>query len=526
MTRPHYVTTRRGQVQLVAGGAGRPLVVLAGLTRAAAPVAHDLVELLPDRHVVVVEPPGVGGSARVEVDSLDEHAEAVVEALHFLVPQEVDLVALELAAALVPAVASGLDDLGCPTASVTLVDAGAARAWAELGTVPPSPLPRADGTHLTAMWAFLRDRRLLRPEAPTLPRTEGAPLPGADELHRGFVAATTRGAAYDRVWRTLSAALPAAGDLVEVDTLDELLDVLAPVEPGATHSPVPPTLPAHGTELWHDHLDTALGRAHLRRAGSRGRPLLVLPTGGGSSAQFEPVVRGLADARTVVAIDYFGNGLSDALPRRPDVGDLAREAFAVADALGWDTFDVWGSHTGACTALEMTVTRPERVGRAVLEAPVVISEEFRDDLQAHYFPDLTPDGFGTHVQRAWHWRREVFSYWPWYRVDHAAARAIGVPGAEDLQAYATGILESGSTYDGAYRAAFDYDSRARLPHLTRPALLVAGPHDMLANALDDAADLVPGGLLETVPTPATVWWPDPEPTAAATTLQIYREFLQ
>ena len=57
-----------------------------------------------------------------------------------------------------------------------------------------------------------------------------------------------------------------------------------------------------------------------------------------------------------------------------------------------------------------------------------------------------------------------------------------MPGAADLQAYATGILESGSTYDGAYRAAFDYDSRARLPHLTRPALLGASGFKRTATA--------------------------------------------
>lgn len=526
MSAPHYVTTGRGQVRLfVTTGAGPTLVVLAGAVRAASCVADELGDLLPGRHVVVVEPPGVGGSARVAADSVPERAASVVEALGFLVGHALDLVALDLSTALVPDVAAALG----PGRTV-LVDVDAACGWVEHDTAPPGPRPHADGTHLTALWSFLRDRRLLRPEAPTLPQTSGAPAPQVADLAASFVAAVTRPEAYVAQWHAAAGALTEAlAGLSGADRVATLADLPGSL-PGAGSDgglqPVaPPTAPAPGTELWHQYVDTALGRVHLRRAGSTGRPVLVLPTGGGSAAQFEPVVRGLAVTRTVAALDYPGNGLSEPSARVPDIADLAREALAVADALGWDTFDVWGSHTGACVALEMTVQAPERIGRGVYEGPVMVSEEFRDDLLAHYFPDLAPDAFGTHLPRAWNWRRDVFLYWPWYRVEHAAARSIGLPSAEDLQRYAVGILESGATYAGAYRAAFGYDTRARLPHLTRPALITAGPHDMLANALADAADLAPAGLLQVVPTPETVWWPDPDPAAAEATMRIYREFL-
>lgn len=528
MSVPHYVTTSRGQLRLFAGtaaGSGPTLVVLAGPTRAASCVATDVLELLPGRRVVVVEPPGVGGSARAAGGPVEERAATLVEALAFLDAEPVDLVALDLSAALVPALAAAMT----PRRTV-LVDVDAACGWVEHGTAPPIPQPRSDGTHLTAYWSFLRDRRLLRPDAPTLPRTCGAPLPDVADLAASFVAAITRPEAFAAHWHTAAATLPTAldalPDAARVASLADLPMVLPAPEPdGGGEVTPPPTAPAPGTELWHQYVDTAIGRMHLRRAGSTGRPVLVLPTGGGSSAQFEPVVRGLAETRTVAALDYPGNGLSAPLARVPDVADLAREVLAVADALGWDTFDVWGSHTGACVALEMTVQAPERIGRGVYEGPVMVTEEFREHLLAHYFPDLAPDAFGTHLPRAWNWRRDVFLYWPWYRAEHAAARAIGLPGAEDLQLYAVGILESGATYCGAYRAAFDYDTRARLPHLTRPAIITAGPHDMLANALDDAADLAPYGLLQVVPTPETVWWPDPDPAAAEETMRIYREFL-
>lgn len=531
MTAPHYVTTGRGQIRIyfTDGTGGPTLVVLGGAARAASCVAAELTLVLPGRRMVVVEPPGIGGSARALPGSIEDRAATIAEALAFLDGEPIDLAALDLSASLVPALVAGLT-----IRRTVLVDTESARGWVDHGTSPPSPQPRSDGGHLTAFWSFLRDRRLLRADAPTLPRTCGAALPDVADLAASFVAAITRPEAFVAHWLAAAAALPAAIDELTasgphadcIAVLADLPKVLDPPETRPSKQPVPPTTPpSQRDEPWHQYVETAIGRVHLRRAGSTGHPVLVLPTGGGSSAQFEPVMCGLAQTRTVAALDYPGNGLSERLARVPDIAGLAREALAVADALGWETFDLWGSHTGACVALEMIVQFPDRIGRGVLEGPVMVSDEFRDDLLARYFPDLAPDAFGTHLPRAWNWRRDVFCYWPWYRVEHAAARTIGVPNAEDLQLYAVGILESGATYSGAYRAAFDYDTRARLPQLNRPIIITAGPHDMLANALDDAADLAPDGLLKVVPTPETVWWPDPDPVAAEKTMQIYREFL-
>lgn len=523
MTTPIYVTTSRGQLRLFTAGEGPTLIILAGLARGAEIVAEECAKVLARRRVIVVELPGIGGSARTDVASLPEAAAVIIEAVDSVQDGPVTLAAFDLATALLPDVAAGLN-----TQDVALVDVDSAKGWAASSMAPPSPEPQVDGTHLTALWVFLRDRRLLEAEDATQPRMDGPPLPSVDDLARSFVAATTEPSRFVRLWQQCLDALPDA--LAMLDPARNVTAVADLPEPERTvvDSPMPmpvTTAPQKHGEVWHEYVETPHGRAHVRRCGTEGRPLLVLPTGGGSSAQFEPVIRGLGEDRQAVSIDYFGNGLSEATRHSPTVMDLADDAFAVADALGWDSFDVWGSHTGACTALEMSVQRPQRIGRGIFEAPVVISPEFRADIQANYFPDLTPDAFGTHVQRAWHWRRDVFAYWPWYHVDYNSARTIGMPSADELQKYAAGILESGESYDGAYRAAFDYDTRARLPQLTKPGLLVAGPHDMLSNALQDAMDLVPDNLLEVRATPETVWWPHPEPEASAETFRIYKEFL-
>ena len=81
-----------------------------------------------------------------------------------------------------------------------------------------------------------------------------------------------------------------------------------------------------------------------------------------------------------------------------------------------------------------------------------------------------------------------------------------MPRAEELHLYAVGILESGSTYDKAYRSAFTYDTASRLPHLRCPALICAGPNDMLVNGVEESRRFnLPN--VETILTPTTVWWP-------------------
>ena len=118
----------------------------------------------------------------------------------------------------------------------------------------------------------------------------------------------------------------------------------------------------------------------------------------------------------------------------------------------------------------------------------------------------------------------MFMYWPWYEVERSAARRLGVPTAQHLHDYAIGILESGPTYDLAYRSAFTYDTAARLPRADAAGPHLRGPDDMLVAGLTEADRLaVPG--VEVRLTPTTVWWPDPDPALAAQTMAQYRTYL-
>ena len=172
-----------------------------------------------------------------------------------------------------------------------------------------------------------------------------------------------------------------------------------------------------GAGIWCDYADIADGRVHLRRAGKPGRrrPLLVFQSAPGSSAPLSGLIEGLATDREVIAPDYLGNGDSAKPRRKVDIALLARDAHQVADRLGLEQFDLWGTHTGALVALELALSAPDRVGRLVLEAPPLLPADFSQDILANYLPALVPDKWGLHVQQAWNMRRDMFLFWPWYR---------------------------------------------------------------------------------------------------------------
>lgn len=519
--RPFYVTGCDGQIRLWQCGEGADLAVLSGLTRAAETIAVALAAACPGRRVTVLELPGVGGSSDHAASEPAALAGAVREALALVGLEWPTVVACDLAGAL-------LDDLADVSPERLWLGRDRALAWARTRIAPPDLAPRTDGTHLVALWSFLRDRHVLKPDDPTQPAPDGDPIPEPADLDAALVAAAVRPERYAALWGRLAGRLGAAPPTARGVSLRELPTALAPSapEPVASAPPPAPTSPLPRDLVWHQEVETARGRMHLRRIGGEGRPLLIIPTGGGSSAQFEPVLRGLSAGRQTFAVDYLGNGLSEN-PDRPDVtiDDLGEDMAALLDALGFEEVDVWGSHTGAVVGLELALRHPHRVGRLVMEGPVFVSPDFQTDLLARYFPPIEPDTWGRHLPLAWNWRRDMFLFWPWYRVARAAARTLGLPSAQHLHDYAIGILESGRTYDSAYRAAFSYDTRARLPGLTRPALVTAGPNDMLVNALAEtrALDLP---LVTVRETPTTVWWPDPDPAAAKATLAIYDDFLR
>jgi pimeloyl-ACP methyl ester carboxylesterase len=525
---PRYLSTPAGQIRIWFAGAGPSLVVLPGLVMSAEVTAHQIAQQFPGWHLTVVELPGIGGSAKISAHNVQEVAEAIFSALSLLGITKSVLLSFDLATSIAMALSR------CKSADMELlqIDVEKAKQWVSGAQRLPSLKLREDGTHLLALHAHFRNCLMLDSGKPLHIDPHGPPLPTPLELDTSVVAAAVNPAGYSKLWTICAQALEmaliaddgvlAAHDLPSMTGLKLKLDTL--VKGRAPFMPIaPPRVPSAG--LRYEYLQTPSGRVHLRRVGHGPKTLLLFQSAPGSAEPLELLMKRLAKGRTVIACDYLGNGDSDKAAGEVDISSMACNAIEVADALNLSQIDLFGTHTGALVALEFALLQPHRVGRIILEAPPLLDQSFTDDILENYLPPIQPDRWGTHLLRAWNMRRDMFLFWPWYRQSRDAARSLGLPDLPSLHAWTVGLLKSGRTYHLTYGAAFKYNTRLRLPLLSCPALICAGPADMLVQGLAIARQLAPAGTL-IQKTPATVWYPGQSSVAIKSTVAIYDDFLK
>ncbi|HEY3062857.1 MAG TPA: alpha/beta hydrolase [Chloroflexota bacterium] len=242
-------------------------------------------------------------------------------------------------------------------------------------------------------------------------------------------------------------------------------------------------------------------QVHFRRAGT-GPPVVLVHASPGSSLALEPLLLALSQrGRTAIALDSAGFGQSDPLPhdQQPSAGDYASVLGDALDALGLRQFDLYGTHTGAKIALELALARPLFVRFLLLDGIGLYTPEEQARQLAHYAPSLAPTWDGTHLVRAWSLRRDMALFWPWYDQTPSARRFVGVPPADVLHSQVVDILRGGDHYRGGYYAAFSHDTRAALPRLTVPTLIVFRGSDVITDHAQRLPALPPGVSVEVVP---------------------------
>jgi pimeloyl-ACP methyl ester carboxylesterase len=250
--------------------------------------------------------------------------------------------------------------------------------------------------------------------------------------------------------------------------------------------------------------DLPTRQVHYRHGGDGGIPLLMLHASPGSSKQLEPLIATLAETRRVIAPDTAGNGDSTKLPlEAPAIADYAAATLEFLDAMGLDTVDAYGSHTGASIATELAILAPGRVRRVVLDGVGLFSEEERNDYLANYAPAITPDLTGSHLQWAFMFCRDQYLFWPWFKRNAANSRAAGLPTAHGLHSWTLEVLKAIETYHLGYRAAFSYRKDERLPLVTAPMLAVVAADDPLLENTRQIETLVPGATFKELPATAT-----------------------
>lgn len=230
-------------------------------------------------------------------------------------------------------------------------------------------------------------------------------------------------------------------------------------------------------------------RLHVERTGT-GEPLLWITGFAISSEIFAPVIDSYAAQFDCIRYDNRGAGRSDVPWKPTSIPELAADAVRLLDALEVDSAHVYGLSMGGMVAQELALRFPDRVRalvlggtwhggpRAVLPSPRVAAA-------------LTSRGAPAAV-RAQLVGRALFS--EQFRTEHPdqVVRHLRNLGAHRASARGLALHLAATTY---------HDTRARLPRITAPTLVLHGGADELTPVRNAhlLARLIPDATLEVLP---------------------------
>ncbi len=218
------------------------------------------------------------------------------------------------------------------------------------------------------------------------------------------------------------------------------------------------------------YVRTAQGQLHYAEAGE-GAPLLLMGETPRGWRTFERLIPLLARDRRVIALDLPGLGDSHPLPEPMSVAAMAACVADFIAALGLQSADVFGMHTGNKVAAALAADRPEQVDRLVLAGQthsLIPEKDARNaglgGFAANYAEaDDSADG----ALRAWLRTKLAIdaAWWP-----EALLAGEADPRAIELAAEkAIDLLRGRRSAAAIYRAVFDFDLAAvvaRIPART------------------------------------------------------------
>lgn len=212
-----------------------------------------------------------------------------------------------------------------------------------------------------------------------------------------------------------------------------------------------------------------------------GTPLLLIHGLGACGTMFQPLLPRLSARYQTIVPDLRGHGNSRRLPGPDGVDRLAADVVNLLDILGVGSCFILGYANGGAVAQQIAREHPARVrGLALVCSYARGAATLREQIEARVRPEL-------------------------YRLlgsrGMSALAARQAPPAES--AFVRGVLaaNSGERVAPVARALLGFDSRAWLPQVRCPSLVVAGARDTSAppHHARELARLLPNARLSVLP---------------------------
>ena len=225
------------------------------------------------------------------------------------------------------------------------------------------------------------------------------------------------------------------------------------------------------------YVDCSGGQIHYRHLEGSGTPTVFLHQTASSSQMWIKVMHRLEGSGPLYALDTPGFGGSFDAPEdaSPSMTDYARWMVEAIGALGIDSCNVVGHHTGACIAVELATLQPRLAQKMALIGPVPLTAEERLEFSKHFGTPFTPNVSGSYLLENWEYLRNLGA--------HADPMLIHREMADQLRAW-WGRVQS-------YNAVWDQDFMGQYERLECPLLIGAAPEDVLYPFMERAKQIQP-----------------------------------
>ncbi len=248
---------------------------------------------------------------------------------------------------------------------------------------------------------------------------------------------------------------------------------------------------------------------YYERAGD-GEPLLLIQGMSGTRLSWgRPFLERMQRDFDCVVFDNRGIGDSGEVTDPFTIADLATDAVAVLDAVGWDSAHVLGISMGGMIAQELALAAPARLRTLTLGCTYCggPGSALADPADFGALAEAMASGDRDRVFRAM-WEINLS---PGFRAAETEESRYA-----DFTAMASALPARQRTVELQLQAIVAHDTHARLPRLEMPTLVIHGTADRLLPMVNGEliASLIPGAELELLEDVGHMyWWEQPERAA-------------
>lgn len=203
------------------------------------------------------------------------------------------------------------------------------------------------------------------------------------------------------------------------------------------------------------------------RVVGQGEPLICIHGVGSYLEAWDGVAQRLADRFRILTFDLRGHGRSSKVRGRYEIDDFVGDVLALADHVGFGSFNLAGFSLGGLIAQRLALTHQERVRRLVLLATVAGRTDEERERVAARLAALQSGDRGSHYDASLsRWLTEDFQA----KNPEIIARLRQRNAENDPECYAA-----------AYRVLAQTDFGGLLDQIRVPVLIATGEHDAGSN---------------------------------------------